>query len=72
VANSQSAFEQYHALRAAEAVAPLLPEADRHELAEVVRRQMGDGPGQYIQPASDRWPVAERVQGLLGSSDTSR
>jgi hypothetical protein len=69
VAHSRSAFEQYHALRAAEAVAPLLSEADRHELAEAVRLQMGDGPGQYIQPRSDRWPVAERVQGILGSSD---
>lgn len=72
VVNSRSAFEQYHALRAAEALTPLLPETDRGQLADAIRSEMGEGPGEHIRPDTDRWPVAERVLGVLGSSDTIR
>lgn len=67
VANSRSAFEQYHALRAAEALAPLLSEVDRRQLANAIRDQMGEGPRQHIQQNTDRWPVAERVLKILAS-----
>jgi len=70
IARSKSGFEQYHALRAAEALAPRLPESARRKLADAIRGDMGEGG--FIGQNTDRWPVAERVLALLESPGEPR
>jgi hypothetical protein len=62
IEHSKSAFELYHALRAAETLVPTVSEADRVRLATATREQMT--PGRFIAQDSDRWPLAQRVLSL--------
>ncbi len=62
IEQSKSAFELYHALRAAETLLPTLPEQDRVRLTTATRDQMQ--PGRFIKQDSDRWPLAQRLLSL--------
>jgi hypothetical protein len=59
VGHSRSAFEQYHALRAAEHLLPSLDARQWDRLAEVIERQRG--PQGYITPGTERWPLSDRI-----------
>ena len=65
IEHSLSAFEQYQALRAAEVMTPQLDQEQRGRLRAALEDQMSGGPEKYITQESDRWPVAERILGLL-------
>jgi hypothetical protein len=63
IRNSRSAFEQYHALRAAEAFVPILSPGDGKNLHDAIAEQMS--PGGRIGDDQDRLTVAKRVLQLL-------
>jgi hypothetical protein len=65
IGHSQSAFEQYQALRAAEAMLPFLSEEQNQRLVDVLQDQRSGRPGKYIVPGSDRWSVSDRILATL-------
>lgn len=68
IQRSRSAFEQYHALVAAECLFPLLPSAGRARLSSVLRDQLA--PGSPVSRSTSRRRVAERMlRGPGGTSD---
>ena len=66
----KSAHEQYHALRAAEAMLPKLNADQERQLAEALRDQRSKGTDKYITPESDRWAVSERILEELEDTTT--
>jgi hypothetical protein len=64
ISQSRSAFEQYQALEAAEQFLPRLLQEERRRLERAIRDQMG--PERYIEPNTDRWPLAQRLLSQLG------
>lgn len=63
IEHSQSAFEQYHALRATQVAAPSLDDASRARIAAAVTAQRSDSG--WIKRDSDRWPLSESVLAAL-------
>jgi hypothetical protein len=59
IADSRSAFEQYHALRLAQLMVPTLDDQQRGQLATAIERQRQEGG--WITPGSDRRYLSERV-----------
>jgi hypothetical protein len=59
VSHSRSAFEQYHALRLAQQMIPVLDEDQRAELRRAVERQRGASG--WIKPGMDRWYLSQRL-----------
>jgi hypothetical protein len=57
IRGSRSAFEQYTALYAAEAMLPNLGTDERRRLKAALEAERS----RYITPDTDRWPVAERI-----------
>lgn len=72
ISSSMSAHEQYHALRAAEAMLPKLKADQKSQLAEALRDQRSKGEGRHITPESDRWAVSERILEELEDTTTQR
>lgn len=64
VSNSRTAFEQYHALKAAETLANLRPRAEGMALVREALQQMLSS-GKFEAAGSDRGNVARRVLDLL-------
>jgi hypothetical protein len=54
-----SAFEQYHALRAAQGMLPALDAEHRRRLAAAIQSQREEGG--HIRPGTDRWALSERI-----------
>jgi hypothetical protein len=67
IANSESAFEQFQALKAAYWMLPKLDEAQKQELVEVINDQRSGGEKKYILPGTDRWPLSNRILDALDS-----
>jgi hypothetical protein len=63
----ESPFEQYHALRVAEAAAGLLNSGDRDRLVAAIEVQRAKGG--MIRPGSDRWALSERVLAALANAE---
>lgn len=63
IRNSRSAFEQYHALRAAEAFVPILSPSDAKRVHDAIAEQVGAAG--RIGDDQDRLTVATRVSRLL-------
>lgn len=61
IRRSRSAFEQYHALRTAEALVPLLDDAQQSALRRALEDQRSGGPDKYITSTSDRWSLSQRI-----------
>ncbi len=62
---SRSAFEQYHALRLANAMIASLDASQRHELMAAIDTLVGaDGP---LRPGQDRWHLAQRIRSQLAA-----
>jgi hypothetical protein len=61
VANSKSAFEQYEALRALEAMLSEIQDEQRREIRKIITDQRSGEPGKHIRPDSDRWPLSQRI-----------
>jgi hypothetical protein len=60
-----SAFEQYQALLAAEALVPVLDKGKWESLRAALEDQMSGDEGKYIRQDSDRWAIAQRILRLL-------
>jgi hypothetical protein len=67
VRESRSAFEQYHALKLAQQMAPKLDDDQRRELAGAIAEQRA--PGAHIEPGSDRWYVSRQLLADLGAGE---
>jgi hypothetical protein len=67
VRESRSAFEQYHALKLGQQMAPELDDDQRRELAGAIAGQRA--PGAHIQPGSDRWYVSRQLLADLGAGE---
>jgi hypothetical protein len=67
VRDSESAFEQYHALRLGRQMIPELDAHQRHELASAIEEQRA--PSAYIQPGSDRWYLSGQILSDLDLGD---
>jgi len=61
VRSSKSAFEQYQSLSAIEQVFPQLSEDQKAVLKTAITEQMGEEPGKYISPGTDREAISERL-----------
>lgn len=61
IAHSRSAFEQYTALVTMESLIGLVSAEERAPLRAVLEDQMRGGPGRFITPDTDRWPLAQRL-----------
>jgi hypothetical protein len=62
IGTPRSAFEQFQALRTAEAMLPDLDAPAREALASALRTQMSEGPGHYINEDNrDRLAIATRL-----------
>jgi hypothetical protein len=59
--NRKSNHEQYHALRAAEAMLPNLSPKQKDQLKDAILEQRGEGPGKPITRGSDRWALSDRI-----------
>jgi 2-succinyl-5-enolpyruvyl-6-hydroxy-3-cyclohexene-1-carboxylate synthase len=59
--NRKSNHEQYHALRAAEAMLPNLNPKQKKQLKDAISDQRSGGPGKPITPKSDRWALSDRI-----------
>ncbi|MCA9671401.1 MAG: hypothetical protein KC503_37645 [Myxococcales bacterium] len=69
IAHSRSAFEQYHALRAAEVLLPNLDEAQRAKLVASIEEQRADGPRRWLIPENrERYALSSRILKETGSS----
>ena len=68
IGHSRSAFEQYHALLAAEPLIPLLDSAQKREMVAVIEVQQQ--PGGFIETDTDRWRLSEGILRAL-RTDTS-
>lgn len=66
--NSKSAFEQYHALRAAEKMLPHLDHKNKKALQKALNKQCeyDEDKKQWIKPQSDRWWIAKRLLSEIG------
>ncbi len=64
---SQSAFEQYYAVLAAQRVAPYLSTEELRKLRAAVLRQRDYDPAkhQYIAPGSTRWRLTDRLLDMI-------
>jgi len=58
---SMSAFEQYHALRTANATVSLLSKPQKQRLRETLKLQMTEAPGKRITPDSDRGRLCGQI-----------
>ncbi len=58
VANSKSAFEQYHALVVLSEMPEQLEPDHARQLRETVQDQMSGGEGKWIKKGTNRWEVA--------------
>jgi hypothetical protein len=71
IANSRSAFEQYHAVAAASRLVPQLDPPRRRKFADFLRKQLSDN--KHLKGTSDRkrfvdWLVAELAEHSEASS----
>jgi hypothetical protein len=69
IARPRSAFEQFHALRAADALLPLLDSRRRRDLLNAIRSQIAEteGEGRWITPSdSSRWSYAHDLVAQWG------
>jgi hypothetical protein len=66
--NPKSAFEQYHALRVMERMAPHLNKTQKQKLHEVLYKQRDYNPAknQWLERDSDRWIISERILSVIG------
>lgn len=72
IGNSRSAFEQYHALRAAQEVLGQLSSEQKQELKRVIEHERSGVQGTYINDQdSDRWNLSEDLLNRLTSGDES-
>jgi hypothetical protein len=65
IAHSRSAFEQYQALRATEALLPLLSEGDKQTLKRILLDQRGGGDKKWIVPGTNRWVLSDHILATL-------
>jgi hypothetical protein len=68
VENSRSAFEQYHALLAINALVPKLTADQLDQVVEVIEDERSGGSGKHITPNSDRWFLADRILDTIANS----
>mgnify|MGYP003289556364 CR=1 FL=1 len=59
ITGALSAFEQYHALRAAQGMLPALDTQHRRRLAAAIQSQREEGGP--IRAGTDRWALSERI-----------
>ena len=67
IAHSESAFEQYQALRAAYSMLPKLDEEQKQQLVNVINDQRSGGAKKYILPGTDRWALSNRIFNVVDS-----
>lgn len=64
IRDSQSGFEQYHALRAAQSLLERLSAKEKRRLKELIEERLSD-PGSYIAQSTDRKTVSEQILSTL-------
>jgi hypothetical protein len=68
IERSRSAFEQYNALLAAEALLPRVSLDQQRQLAAALRDQQSGGPGKWIsRKNADRWAKSQELLARLGN-----
>jgi hypothetical protein len=65
IINSESAFEQYRALRVIEGMLPTLGSNQCKRLKVALEDQMSGGETKWIKRGTDRWTVASRILGAI-------
>ena len=63
IGRSESAFEQYEALRALDQMVGQLDSAQRAEACRELIDQRTTGPDRHIAPGTDRWALSDRLLG---------
>lgn len=62
ISSSESAFEQYNALRVADDMLKSLKEDQRQQLKDAIEAERQKG---YISPETDRWYISERIMNAI-------
>jgi hypothetical protein len=66
IAESRSAFEQYHGLELARRMLPGLDDGQRRRLVSVLQQQRG--PEGWIKPGMDRWDLSQEILDAIGTN----
>jgi hypothetical protein len=67
IAQSKSAFEQYHGLELARRMLPSLDDGQRRRLVEILQQQRGTGG--WIKPGMDRWALSQEILDAIGGQE---